>query len=116
MITGKFGNTDTFGAGIIFGREKDRLYITTANHVVRKGTEAVQNLQIQLRGLPGTPLEATLLKSADPRRDLAVLSVERLSQNGIDVCAVPFGRLGESTAAQRGAEVYPVGNPKGVPF
>jgi ankyrin repeat protein len=116
MITGKFGNTDTFGAGIIFGREKDRLYITTANHVVRKGTEAVQNLQIQLRGLPGTPLEATLLKSADPRRDLAVLSVERLSQDGIDVCAVPFGRLSESTAARRGAEVYPVGNPNGVPW
>src|SRR5262249_41757488 len=36
-ISGQLGGTAAMGAGIVGGREKDRLYVATGNHVARRG-------------------------------------------------------------------------------
>ncbi|MHC9062457.1 ankyrin repeat domain-containing protein [Nitrospira sp. CMX1] len=115
MITGKLGSEQTFGAGIIFGREKNRLYIVTANHVVRKGQEEARDLQVRLKSLPQKLLKANLLKQVDSELDLAVLSVEGTTTDEIDLCALRMDRLGQ-TNVKRGDAVYPVGNPNGMPW
>lgn len=113
MITGHFGETPTFGAGLIFGREKDRLYIVTADHVVRSGSTAAADLRIRLMTSPEKDLPAKLLAQSDRALDVAVLSVENLSANGIKTCFFSLDRLPAPDAAKRGDAVYPVGNPNG---
>lgn len=115
MISGKLGSEQTFGAGIIFGREKNRLYIATANHVVRKSQEEARDLQVRLKSLPQKLLKANLLKQSDSKLDLAVLSVEGTTTDGIDLCALRMDRV-SLTSVKRGDAVYPVGNPNGVPW
>jgi ankyrin repeat protein len=114
MISGSFGGTPTFGAGITFGREKDRLYVVTANHVVRSGSTAATNLSARLRVAPVKDLAARLLAQFDPVLDLAVLSVDNLAAQGINVCSLSLDRLAVRDAAKRGDAVYPAGNPNGV--
>ena len=104
-----------FGAGIIFGWDKERIYIVTANHVVRRGSQEAQNPQIRLKALPDKPFKATLLKHADQELDLAVLSMEGLDNQKVDPCVLRIDRLGR-TAMKRGDPVYAVGNPNGVPW
>ena len=57
MIDGRLKEIGVFGAGIILGVRSDRLYIATANHVVRKGTHQIENLRVQLKFLPGETLD-----------------------------------------------------------
>jgi hypothetical protein len=61
MIHGQFEGAETFGAGIVFGREKNRLYVVTASHVVRRGAATAQKIEIHLKDVPGMPLKATLV-------------------------------------------------------
>jgi ankyrin repeat protein len=111
MIEGE----NTLGAGIVFGREDDRIYIATANHVVRKGKEA-RHLRVKFRGLPEKWLEARLLEHFDSDLDLAVIRVENAFVHGIDFCALPVDRLAETSILKRGDAVYPVGYPGGAPW
>lgn len=114
MISGQFGETPTFGAGIVFGREKDQLIIVTANHVVRSGGTGATGLRVALRTAPDKVLAAKLLAHFDAALDLAVISVENLSAKGIDVCSLSLDRLAKQHAVKRGDAVYPIGNPNGV--
>ena len=116
VITGQIGETPVFGAGIVFAREKDRLYITTANHVVRQGGKEAGNLQIKLRNWPNKLLVARLLPQAERELDVAALTVENLAANGVDPCTLSLDRLAPSDALKRGTGVLPVGNPNGVPW
>jgi ankyrin repeat protein len=111
MIEGE----NTMGAGIIFGRQDDRIYIATANHVVRKGREA-GHLKVLFRGLPEKWLEARLLEHFDSDLDLAVISVENAAGHGIDFCGLPVDRLLEAIELKRGDAVYPVGYPGAAPW
>ncbi|HZT28628.1 MAG TPA: hypothetical protein VFA33_02005 [Bryobacteraceae bacterium] len=88
------------GAGIIFGAALHRLYILTANHVVRQGVETAQAVDVEFRWLPGERSGARLLSTADTGLDVAVLSVETAAPPGL----LHFDRLGipaGSTAATR---------------
>jgi ankyrin repeat protein len=115
MVNVEFEGAAEFGAGIIFGREKDRLLIMTADHLLRRGAESPKNIWIKLRALPDRPLKAALLKDgAESKTDLAVLSLTGLAEQGVDVCALPFDRLGKAAGPKRGDAVSPVGNPNGV--
>src|SRR5579862_5116740 len=38
MISGEMDGAPISGAGIVFGRGLDKVYVVTANHVVRRGT------------------------------------------------------------------------------
>ena len=115
MIQGKLAGSDTIGAGIIVGVRGDRLYIVTANHVVRQGTqEEAQDLRVLFRWLPGESAPARLLTDVDHGLDLAVLSVTNLK--AISLPKLPFDRLGDTTALKRTAPVYSVGYPNGRPW
>jgi Trypsin-like peptidase domain len=114
MLTAKFSDPDEerFGAGIIFGLGNDRIYIATANHLVRKGQQEAQSLRVRFKRLPGEEIEAKLLKDADPDLDLAVLAVANLARLG-KLPFGPFDQLGDPSSLKRGDSLYSVGNPRG---
>jgi ankyrin repeat protein len=105
--------TPTFGAGIIFNGEKDRLYIATARHVVERGALKPKSILVKFKTFPGKEIKATVSKN-ETELDLAVLTVNDLTKQGINGCAFPFDRLPIYADLQRGDEVLPVGNPGGV--
>lgn len=116
MLSGQLRGDQTFGAGIIFGSRGDRLYIVTANHVVRTGTQEVQDLRIKFRFFPGERLKAQLLHHTDERLDLAVLCVEDVRISEIPIDSLKFDQLGDVRSLKRGDEVYHVGCPNGIPW
>jgi len=116
MISGEVDSVATIGAGIIFGTQADRLYIATANHVVRRGEHEAQNVQVQFKSLPGERVAATLLSHVDPGLDLAVLSVRGLNELTVPPASLPFNRLGEVSILARGASVHSLGYPNGEPW
>ena len=113
MIRCKLGGVDTFGAGIVVGSRADRLYIATANHVVRKGLHEAEDLRVELRSLPGETVGANLLEHVDEDLDLAVLNLPGLSERHISIEDFRFDLTGDSEALERGDPVYHVGYPNG---
>jgi len=113
-IDGVLAGAPTLGGGIIFGREKDTFYIATANHVIRRGEEEVQNLLVTFKFHPGVSLPGILLKDFDSNLDLALVRVDGLKKNKIDVCDLSLNRLGEPKELKRGSSVFAVGHPNGV--
>ena len=113
MINGKLGDAPTLGAGIIFGTGQDRLYIVTANHVVRRGDGQAKELKVQLKWLPGEPQPATLLTNSDINLDLAVLVVTGLNRIGVTNATVPFDLLGDVSSLRRGDTAHTLGYPSG---
>ena len=97
MIKGILGDDETIGAGFIVGTANDRLYIATANHVVRRGGAEIKNVLVLFNWLPGEWTEAKLLDSADSNLDLAVLAVENLKRLSADRLA--FDRLASAPPA-----------------
>jgi len=116
MIRCTLDGKESIGAGIIFGAGNDRLYVVTANHVVRLGATDATNIRVELRSLPGEPVPATLTTTFDARRDVAVLSIVGVKAAGIDVARIPFDRLGAPSSLARGDGVYALGYPQGRPW
>lgn len=112
MIDGKFGDESSIGAGIIFNKRPDSLYIATANHVVRRGGAEATDLHVQLVSLPGEPLPARLLAKVSDH-DLAVLRVDGIARYERDLASLRFDRLGDVAAVKRADEVYTIGQPNG---
>ena len=97
MITGKIGEDDTIGAGFIVGIGNDRMYIATANHVVRSGGKEITGLKVLFDWLPGEWTEAKLLDSADTNLDLAVIVVQNVKRLSAD--HLVFDRLAPGAPA-----------------
>src|SRR5262245_49024295 len=116
MIRCTLDGKESIGAGIIFGTGNDRLYVVTANHVVRLGANEATNIRVELRSLPGEPVPATLTTTFDAKRDVAVLSIVGVKAAGIDVARIPFDRLGAPSSLARGDGVYALGYPQGRPW
>lgn len=98
---------ESFGAGILVGMEKDRVWIATAAHVVQPCSADVQ---VRFKGA-SRDYKATLVRKADPPLDLAVLSVAGVKP--ADLTSVPLDRLGDPTSLKRGDPLYLMGNPAG---
>jgi hypothetical protein len=113
VITGWLGGADRLGAGIVVGEGGDRLYIATANHVVRQGGQTAEDLKVRFRALPGEGFEAKLLSDFDDKLDLAILSVAEVKRRGLTIPMLAFTRLGDPNALKRGSEVYALGHPSG---
>lgn len=113
MITDRLGTEPAFGAGIVFGRDKDRLYIVTANHVVRRGATEASNIRVAFKSRPDKPLAAKLAPHADHELDVAVVVLEGWAAQGVEACQLAFDNLGDPAKLQRGNTVYAVGNPNG---
>ena len=109
------GENSAVGAGIIFAKEKDRLLIATASHVIQKGKTPAQNIFVRFKSAPDKLIKATILKQINTGEslDLAVLSVANLAAQGINECAFPFDRLSRQENLERKDEVIPIGNPNG---
>jgi S1-C subfamily serine protease len=93
MIKCRLGDKESFGAGIIFGYTASRIYIATANHVVRQGIDEAKNVRAQFRWLPGESIDAKLLEHVDSNLDLAVLVVTDRVET--DLKSLPFDQLGD---------------------
>ena len=111
-ISGQIGQDSPFGAGIIFGHEKDAFYIVTANHVVRSGNRAATGLEIRVNSSRNTAVKTVSLLKFDADLDIAVLRVDGLAAKGVDACKPRLDRLSKSIV-NRGDGVYAVGNPNG---
>jgi len=116
MIRCTLDGEPSIGAGILFGSANDRLYVVTANHVVRRGTTEATGIKVELRGLPGEPVTANLTTRFDATRDVAVLSIAGVRAKGIDPAQLPFDRLGDPTSISRGDGVRALGFPQGRPW
>jgi S1-C subfamily serine protease len=103
MIKGKVDGEDTIGAGVVFGAAQDRLYVATANHVVRKGPAEATDVMVMLQWLPGEWVPARVLASVDAKADLAVIAVPGLRNLSFDPAWFAEGRVG--AVPQRGDEV-----------
>ncbi|MEQ1871204.1 MAG: serine protease [Vicinamibacterales bacterium] len=103
MIKGKLDGEDTIGAGVLFGAGQDRLYVATANHVVRRGPGEATDVMVMLQWLPGEWVPARVLASVDAKADLAVLVVPGLRDLSFESAWFAEGRLGG--VPQRGDEV-----------
>jgi tetratricopeptide (TPR) repeat protein len=113
MITSQIESESHIGAGIIFGQSNNRLYIVTANHVVRRGLQEAKDVRVQFKWLPGEKLEAKLLEHADSTLDLAVIAVKEADKLGIPANTLRFDQLGDTSALKREDFVYLIGNPQG---
>jgi hypothetical protein len=111
MVEGKFGADKNIGAGILFGASNDHLYIATANHIVRRGGQKLQELQVKLIWLE-KPIKADLMQEVDESLDLAVLRIAGLKKLGTNVI-LPFDRWQDPSELKRGQEVLSLGNPQG---
>jgi alpha-tubulin suppressor-like RCC1 family protein len=116
MIRCTLDGEPSIGAGILFGSANDRLYVVTANHVVRRGATEATDIKVELRGLPGEPVSANLTTRFDAKRDVAVLSIAGVRAKGIDPAQLPFDRLGDPAALARGDGVRALGFPQGRPW
>ncbi len=117
MIEGKIerqpGLPSSFGAGIVIGSRAGRIYIATANHVVRTGGSrpvGATDIKVQFRFLPGEKFPARLLDTRNKSLDLAVLSV-KASADAIPPAEFNYKVLGNSGSLKRGSNVHPLGNP-----
>ena len=116
MIRCTLDGEPSIGAGILVGSANDRLYVVTANHVVRRGATEATDIRVELRGLPGEPVAAALTTRFDATQDVAVLSIAGVRAKGIDVAQLPFDRLGDPSALARGDGVRALGYPQGRPW
>src|SRR5262245_45612316 len=101
------------GAGIIIGSDTSRLYIATANHLVRNGAPPdrhnAQNVRVKFKWIPGDPIEARLLEFENAELDLAVLAVTNVDSLRIPGSSL-FDQLGDSSdrSLKRGDDVYSI--------
>ncbi len=91
------------GSGVMIRRDGAKVYILTNNHVI----DRAETIKVTLND--GRKFDAKLV-GADPRRDLALISVEA---GGKDII---LAKLGDSNELQVGDLVMAIGNPLGLDF
>jgi hypothetical protein len=114
MIRGKLGDAPVGGAGIVFGAGNNRLYIATANHVVRRGTRTAESVEVQLRWLPGEWVPASVLEHGDVDLDLAVIAVPGASK--LSTPEFAWQVLVSPQSLAPGNKVFPIGYPEATPW
>jgi len=103
------------GAAIVFGHDKDRLYLATANHVVRWNGKPTGSFEVQLKALTPRWFTARLLPPVgNPDLDLAVLAVDGIKNSVFNFCSLPLNLGGVAANLHRNDPVYPVGYPSGI--
>lgn len=110
MLTAEFDEGPAQnGAGVIFGSAAGRIYIATANHVIRSGPNTAKSVKAFVKGRPGESFAVKILEHSDPILDLAVAAItdpDALGQK-------PAARiLGDSATLKRGDKVWSTGYPQ----
>jgi hypothetical protein len=111
MLQVKLGDQNFNGAGIIFGRGGDQLYIVTAKHVVRQALNTAESVRVRFRWLPGESKEGRVLDDSDESLDIAVLAVSGVASLSLPNLA--WNALVSPGSVKPGAEVVPIGFPDG---
>ena len=103
------------GAGVIFAIRNDRIYIVTANHVVRPNNVEARSVQVFFRWLPGEPFKATILNPHDANAlDLAVIAVPNVKATGADKQSLFFEQIGQPGTLADGVRLRAIGHPAGA--
>lgn len=110
MIDAAIAGAPGFGAGIVVGSRAGRIYIATANHVVRKGREEATDIKVRFHFLPGEKFNAKLLDHYNKDLDVAILSVNA-GGGQVPESELNYTILGKSGDLNRGSDVHPLGNP-----
>jgi hypothetical protein len=87
-----------FGSGIILGTRSDTLFLATANHVVRRGGEVADAVDVRVYWQPDVPIRAVLLPDSDGSLDLALLAVSPLASLPADTASFARMRMRPSAA------------------
>jgi len=112
LVRASFSGAPSIGAGVLVGRDGQRLYLVTADHVVRRGSAAAAAVAVSFKSAPGETRPAEILPLRDPDLDLAVLAVDARRPFDIDMCTDGFF-VKLDKALERGLGVLPVGHPNG---
>ena len=64
MISSDIDGESHIGAGIIFSVEDDKIYIATANHVVRRGSSEAKSVKVKLRWKLGDSVPAEIAEGS----------------------------------------------------
>lgn len=115
MLRCQLGQEESWGAGIVFGANSSRIYIVTANHVVRGGGAVGTNVQVQFRQLRGEWTRATVLTDFDATLDLAVVTVAIQDLRGYQP-TFRFDVVGTPTQLKARDNVFVVGFPNQRPW
>jgi hypothetical protein len=113
MVRARFDSEEQWGAGLVVGTRPDRLYIATANHVVRRGSSVAADVTISLRSFPGEWFPAQVLDHADRHLDLAVLAVIGQPAQRLPGNPFRFAILGSPELLKLGDDLHAIGNPLG---
>jgi hypothetical protein len=96
------------GAGIIFGLANDRVYIATANSLLRRGTSNATDIEVSFRWSHGEHFKAELLTYYDASLDLAVIAVPGLAKTGAAGAVLSLDRIGNPSSLAQGVRGDPV--------
>ncbi len=107
MIATQIDGEPQLGAGIIVGVADDKIYIATANHVVRRGSSEAKSIKVKLRWNRGDSVPAVLTEKFDSRQDVAILIIRNAAR--LRVPDLPFALIGKTSLVNRGSKVYSVG-------
>lgn len=112
----KISGDNVSGSGIVFGQMGEMLFIATANHVVRRGSNGAQGLRVGFK-FWFEEIEATLLDKFDKDLDLAVLLVDLRNCNLDSQTLSPYLPLTQfnyTSDIQDDSNLYPIGHPPGA--
>lgn len=116
MISSTVGDRQMLGAGIIVALENDRVYIVTANHLLRAGAQQARNgdVQVEFSWLRGEQFEPKILNEFDDRAlDLAVLTVPNLASTRALTQGLRFDRIAPAGQPRQRSTVWALGYPSG---
>ncbi len=94
------------GSGIIYKIDNDKVYILTNNHVIQGASYVTISVTGQEQ------IDAKLV-GADPRSDLAVLSVSKEAMNKEGIKNITVAKFADSDTVEVGDFVFPIGNALG---
>ena len=112
-IVSRLGDTDVFGGGLISGYKDGRVYIATANHIVRRGPDQAAHIEIVIKRLPERRIKAILLERFDHGLDLAVLAISVRDADVLDPTRLPQGFARDAQLVSHGEALYSIGHPSG---
>ena len=112
-IVSRLGDTDVFGGGLISGYKDGRVYIATANHIVRRGPDQAAHIEIVIKRLPERRIKAILLERFDHGLDLAVLAISVRDADVVDPTRLPQGFARDAQFVSHGEALYSIGHPNG---
>ena len=111
-ITSQFESGSEFGSGIVVGAGGGRLYIATAEHVIRQSGEVAKRIEVKLTG--STPaVTAEVFRRAGDGLDLAALTVTQTANLNLEVAPFDLRRAADLATARRGDPVFALGNLQG---